>query len=57
MATSDKDNDPRPKRQGKDPVAVRRGRLGGLKGGKVRAAALRAAGVKVGSARSNKQQP
>jgi hypothetical protein len=55
-------HEPPPKRQGKDPVAVRRGRLGGLKGGKARAAAMspeerRAAGIKAGSARWNKQQP
>lgn len=34
------DREPTPEEQGKDPAAVRRGRLGGAKGGKVRAASL-----------------
>ncbi len=34
------DNEPTPEEQGKDPTAVARGRLGGLKGGKARAAKL-----------------
>lgn len=34
------DRDPTPEEQGKDPAAVTRGRLGGLKGGKSRAAKL-----------------
>jgi hypothetical protein len=34
------DREPTPDEQGKDPVAVERGRLGGAKGGKARAAAL-----------------
>jgi len=41
IATGQKpDRDPTPEEQGKDPAAVRRGKLGGLKGGKVRAASL-----------------
>jgi hypothetical protein len=31
------DREPTPEEQGKDPAAVKRGRLGGLKGGKSRA--------------------
>jgi hypothetical protein len=34
------DREPTPERQGKDPVAVARGRLGGTKGGTTRAASL-----------------
>ncbi len=34
------DREPTPEEQGKDPVAVKRGRLGGLKGGKARAAKM-----------------
>lgn len=34
------DRDPTPEEQGKDPAAVERGRKGGAKGGKARAAAL-----------------
>jgi hypothetical protein len=34
------DREPTPEEQGKDPAAVKRGRLGGLKGGKARAKAL-----------------
>jgi hypothetical protein len=34
------DRPPTPEELGKDPAAVRRGRLGGIKGGKVRAATL-----------------
>jgi len=34
------DREPMPEEQGKDPAAVVRGRLGGAKGGKVRAANL-----------------
>lgn len=38
VATGDvEDRDPTPEEQGKDPAAVARGRLGGLKGGKARA--------------------
>jgi hypothetical protein len=41
VATGEKpDRDPTPEEQGKDPAAVRRGKLGGVKGGKVRAANL-----------------
>jgi hypothetical protein len=41
IATGQKpDRDPTPEEQGKDPAAVARGRLGGAKGGKVRAASL-----------------
>ena len=36
------DRGPTPQEQGKDPAAVKRGRLGGLKGGKARAAKLTA---------------
>jgi hypothetical protein len=34
------DREPTPDEQGKDPVAVARGRLGGQQGGKARAAAM-----------------
>ena len=34
------DREPTPEEQGKDPKAVQRGRLGGVAGGKARAAAL-----------------
>lgn len=34
------DREPTPEEQGKDPAAVARGRLGGKKGGKARAASL-----------------
>jgi hypothetical protein len=34
------DQEPTPEEQGKDPAAVARGKLGGAKGGKARAAAL-----------------
>jgi hypothetical protein len=34
------DREPTPEEQGKDPVAVTRGRQGGLKGGEARAASL-----------------
>jgi len=34
------DRPPTPEEQGKDPAAVERGRLGGLKGGKARAAQM-----------------
>jgi hypothetical protein len=34
------DREPSPEEQGKDPVAVERGRLGGIKGGKARAEKL-----------------
>lgn len=34
------DREPTPEEQGKDPAAVARGRLGGLKGGKARAEKL-----------------
>jgi hypothetical protein len=34
------DREPTPEEQGKDPTAVARGRLGGLKGGNARAAKL-----------------
>ena len=34
------DRPPTPEEQGKDPAAVKRGRLGGLKGGKARAAKM-----------------
>jgi hypothetical protein len=34
------DREPTPEEQGKDPAAVARGRLGGLKGGKARAAKM-----------------
>ena len=34
------DREPTPEEQGKDPAAVARGKLGGIKGGKARAAAL-----------------
>ena len=34
------DREPTPEEQGKDPAAVTRGRLGGAKGGKARAAKL-----------------
>jgi hypothetical protein len=37
------DREPTPEEQGKDPAAVARGRLGGAKGGKARAAKLTAA--------------
>ncbi len=37
------DRPPTPEEQGKDPVAVERGRKGGLKGGKARAAKMTAA--------------
>jgi hypothetical protein len=41
IATGEKPNrDPTPEEEGKDPAAVRRGQLGGAKGGKVRAAKL-----------------
>jgi hypothetical protein len=41
IATGQKpDRDPTPEEQGKDPAAVARGRLGGVKGGEVRAARL-----------------
>jgi hypothetical protein len=41
IATGQKpDRDPTPEEQGKDPAAVVRGRLGGVKGGEVRAAKL-----------------
>jgi len=41
IATGQKpDRDPTPEEQGKDPRAVQRGRLGGVTGGKVRAANL-----------------
>lgn len=41
IATGEKpDRDPTPEEQGKDPAAVQRGKLGGVKGGKVRAANL-----------------
>lgn len=36
------DREPTPEEQGKDPAAVKRGRLGGLKGGKARAAKMSA---------------
>ena len=36
------DRAPTPEEQGKDPAAVKRGRAGGLKGGKARAAKLSA---------------
>jgi hypothetical protein len=36
------DRDPTPEEQGKDPAAVNLGRLGGLKGGKARAASMSA---------------
>ena len=34
------DREPTPEEQGKDPAAVKRGKLGGVKGGKACAAAL-----------------
>ncbi len=34
------DREPTPEEQGKDPVAVQRGKLGGVKGGNARAASL-----------------
>jgi hypothetical protein len=34
------DRPPTPEEQGKDPAAVKRGQLGGLKGGKARAAKM-----------------
>jgi hypothetical protein len=34
------DREPTPEEQGKDPAAVARGKMGGAKGGKARAAAL-----------------
>lgn len=34
------DREPTPEEQGKDPAAIERGRKGGLKGGKARAASL-----------------
>jgi hypothetical protein len=34
------DREPTPDEQGKDPAAVMRGKLGGVKGGKARAASL-----------------
>jgi hypothetical protein len=34
------DRDPTPEEQGKDPAAVNRGKIGGAKGGKARAASL-----------------
>lgn len=34
------DREPTPEEQGKDPAAVKRGRLGGVKGGKARAAKM-----------------
>lgn len=34
------DREPMPEEQGKNPAAVRRGRIGGLKGGQIRAANL-----------------
>lgn len=37
------DRSPTPEEQGKDPAAVKRGRLGGIKGGKARAAKMTAA--------------
>lgn len=41
IATGQKpDRDPTPEEQGKDPAAVARGRLGGLKGGKERSARM-----------------
>jgi hypothetical protein len=41
IATGQKpDRDPTPEEQGKDPAAVARGKLGGAKGGTVRAANL-----------------
>jgi hypothetical protein len=41
IATGQKpDRDPTPEEQGKDPAAVARGRLGGAKGGEVRATRL-----------------
>lgn len=43
IATGQKpDLDPTPEEQGKDPAAVERGRLGGLKGGKARAGKMTA---------------
>jgi hypothetical protein len=35
-----RNREPTPEEQGKDPAAVKRGKLGGVKGGKARAAAL-----------------
>jgi hypothetical protein len=44
IATGQRPNrDPTPEEQGKDPAAVKRGRLGGLKGGKARAQKMTAA--------------
>jgi hypothetical protein len=41
VATGEReDRAPTPEEEGKDPAAVERGRLGGIKGGKARAAAL-----------------
>jgi hypothetical protein len=41
IATGERsDRDPTPEERGKDPAAVRRGKLGGAKGGKVGAAKL-----------------
>ena len=41
VATGEKDDrEPTPEEDGKDPAAVRRGRLGGAKGGKARAKRL-----------------
>jgi hypothetical protein len=41
LATGEiEDREPTPEEQGKDPAAVKRGQLGGIKGGKARAAKL-----------------
>lgn len=56
------DREPTPEEQGKDPAAVRRGKLGGTKGGKARAAALspearRSSAKKAVEARWKKRRP
>ena len=46
------DRAPTPEEQGKDPAAVKRGRLGGIKGGKARADKMSAAERKAGALRA-----
>ena len=50
------DRNPTPEEEGKDPAAVRRGRLGGLKGGKARAAKMTVAERKASAAKAGRSR-
>ena len=50
------DIQPTPEQEGKDPAAVKRGRLGGIKGGKARADTMTASERKASASKARRNQ-